>query len=53
MMILFQKQVHLGQGFEVMLERLYNERKDLLKMVGIDISLSELIKLYKNDRCER
>jgi 5-methylcytosine-specific restriction protein A len=39
------KQVHLGQGFEVILEKLYNERKDLLKMVGIDISLDKLIKL--------
>jgi 5-methylcytosine-specific restriction protein A len=46
------KQIHLGQGFEVMLEKLHNERKDLLKMVGIDISLDELIKLYKNDKCE-
>ncbi|NOW82959.1 5-methylcytosine-specific restriction protein A [Clostridium beijerinckii] len=44
------KQIHLGEGFEVMLEKLYNERKDLLKMVGIDISLDELIKLYKNDK---
>ena len=35
-----------------MLEKLHNERKDLLKMVGIDISLDELIKLYKNDKCE-
>ncbi len=34
-----------------MLEKLYNERKDLLKMVSIDISLDELIKLYKNDKC--
>jgi len=46
------KQIHLGQGFEGMLEKLYNEREDLLKMVGIDISLDELIKLYKNDKCE-
>jgi 5-methylcytosine-specific restriction protein A len=46
------KQIHLGQGFEVMLEKLYDERKDLLKKVGIDISLHDLIKLYKNDKCE-
>ncbi|HEY8890755.1 MAG TPA: HNH endonuclease [Clostridium sp.] len=46
------KQIHLGKGFGVMLEKLHNERKDLLKMVGIDISLDELIKLYKNDKCE-
>ncbi|MBL4933241.1 HNH endonuclease [Clostridium paridis] len=44
------KQIHLGQGFEVMLEKLYNERKDLLNMVGIDISLDNLIKLYKNEK---
>ena len=44
------KQIHLGQGFEVMLKKIHNERKDLLKMVGIDISLDELIKLYKNDK---
>ena len=35
-----------------MLEKLYNERKDLLKMAGIEISLDELIKLYKNDKYE-
>jgi len=46
------KQIHLGQGFEVMLEKLYNERKDLLKKVGIDISLVVLIKLYKNYKYE-
>ena len=28
---------------------LSNERKDLLKMVGIDIALDELIKLYKKE----
>jgi len=44
------KQIHLGQGFEVMLEKLYNERKDLLKMVGIEISLDDLIKLYKDNK---
>ena len=44
------KQIHLGQGFEVMLEKLHNERKDLLKVVAINISLNELIKLYKNDK---
>lgn len=45
------KQIHLGQGFEAMIEKLYNERKDLLKKVDIDISLNELIKLYKNNKC--
>lgn len=46
------KQIHLGQGFEVLIEKLYNNRKDLLNMVGIDISLDELIKLYGNDKLE-
>lgn len=46
------KQIHLGKGFEVMLEKLHNERRDLLTRVGIDISLDELIKLYKYDKCE-
>jgi 5-methylcytosine-specific restriction protein A len=46
------KQIHLGQGFEVMLEKLYDDRKDLLKKAGIDILLNDLIKLYKNDKCE-
>ncbi len=45
------KQIHLGQGFEAMIEKLYDERKDLLKKVDIDISLNELIKLYKNNKC--
>lgn len=36
---------------EVMLEKRYNERKDLLKMEGIGMSLEGLIKLYKNDKC--
>ncbi|GFZ30121.1 HNH endonuclease [Clostridium zeae] len=46
------KQIHLGQGFEVMLEKFYNERKDLLKKIGIEITLEELIKLYKNDKAQ-
>jgi 5-methylcytosine-specific restriction protein A len=25
------KQIHLGQGYEDMLEKIYNERKELLK----------------------
>lgn len=46
------KQIHMGKGFEMMLEKLYNERKDLLKMVGIDVSLDELIMLYRNEKGE-
>lgn len=37
------KQIHLGQGYEDMLEKIYNERKELLKKVDIDISLENLI----------
>jgi len=46
------RQIHLGQGFEIMLKKLYNERKNLLQLVGIDISLDELIRLYKNCKSE-
>ena len=41
------KQIHLGQGYEEMLEKIYNERKELLKQVAIDISLEDLIRYYK------
>ncbi|EFB3218809.1 TPA: HNH endonuclease [Escherichia coli] len=41
------KQIHLGQGYEDMLEKIYNERKELLKKVDIDISLENLISYYK------
>lgn len=46
------KQIHMGKGFEMILEKLYNERKNLLKMVGIDISLDELIMLYRNKKSD-
>lgn len=41
------KQIHLGQGFEDMLEKIYTEREGLLKKVGIDISLENLVLFYK------
>lgn len=41
------KQIHLGQGYEDMLEKIYTERKELLKKVGVDISLENLIHYYK------
>lgn len=44
------KQIHLGQGFEIMLEKMYGERKDLLTKVGIHISLNDLISLYKKEK---
>lgn len=43
------KQIHLGQGYEEMLEKIYNERKELLKQVAIDISLEDLIRYYKGE----
>ena len=41
------KQIHLGHGFEEMLTKIYTERIELLKKVGIDISLENLINFYK------
>ncbi|HCQ8454894.1 TPA: HNH endonuclease [Klebsiella oxytoca] len=41
------KQIHLGHGFEEMLKKIYIERIDVLKKVGIDISLENLINFYK------
>ncbi|MCX3149315.1 HNH endonuclease, partial [Citrobacter freundii] len=41
------KQIHLGQGYEDMLKEIYTARKRLLKKVGIDISLENLILYYK------
>lgn len=43
------KQIHLGHGFEGMLEALYNQRKDFLANAGIDIPLEDLISMYKGD----
>ena len=40
-------QIHYGQGAENLLEKLYNERKDHLKKVGIDITLDKLLSYYK------
>lgn len=41
------KQIHLGQGYEDMLKEIYTARRRLLKKVGIDISLENLILYYK------
>ncbi|QXB95978.1 HNH endonuclease signature motif containing protein [Aeromonas sp. FDAARGOS 1406] len=43
------KKIHLGQGFEDMLEKIYAEREGLLKTVDIDISIADLIQFYKNE----
>lgn len=40
-------QLHYGEGFEVLLETLYNERKDYLKNIGIEITFEELLEMYQ------
>lgn len=40
-------QVHYGSGFEILIERLYKERVDALKKAGIDITLDQLLEMYK------
>ena len=40
-------QLHYGKGFEFLLENLYNKRKEYLLSVNIDISLKELINMYR------
>ena len=39
--------IHYGQGAEELLKKLYSERRDALKSVGIDISLEQLLRYYK------
>uniref|UniRef100_UPI00190F7B16 HNH endonuclease n=1 Tax=Klebsiella pneumoniae TaxID=573 RepID=UPI00190F7B16 len=41
------KQIHLGNGFEDMLRKIYAERKYILKKAGIEILLEDLILFYK------
>lgn len=38
--------LHYGAYFEVVLMKLYNERKDMLKQVGLEISFEQLKKYY-------
>ena len=40
-------QIHYGQGAELIITELYNQRKDALKSEGIDISLEQLLTMYK------
>lgn len=40
-------QIHYGEDARELIEKLYEERKTLLKSVGIDISLKELIQMYE------
>lgn len=38
--------LHYGASFEVVLMKIYNERKDMLKQVGLEISFEQLKKYY-------
>jgi len=40
-------QIHYGQGVELIVAELYEQRKDALKSEGIDITLQQLISMYK------
>ncbi len=40
-------QLHYGRDYEVLLERLYNERKDLLERVKLHVTLERLKDMYK------
>lgn len=39
--------IHYGQGAEIIVTELYEQRKDALKSEGIDITLQQLISMYK------
>ena len=39
--------LHYGSDIETALKKLYNDRKELLKKSGIEISFEELLKYYK------
>ena len=39
-------QIHYGKDADVLLTKLYEERKDVLLSVGIDITLKELLAMY-------
>ena len=39
-------EIHYGKNYEQLIERLYERRKDLLRKVGIDISLEKLKEMY-------
>lgn len=40
-------QLHYGKDYEKLLEKLYNKRKSHLELVGIHITLKELIDMYR------
>lgn len=40
-------EIHYGKNFRILLEKLFELRKEMLKSVGIDISLEELLNMYR------
>ena len=42
-------QIHYGKDSNKLIEILYNDRKDFLKLVGLDITLEELLKMYETE----
>lgn len=40
--------IHYGQDADVLIEKLYNSRKERLQNAGINISLTDLKKMYRN-----
>ncbi|MBQ3704126.1 MAG: HNH endonuclease [Oscillospiraceae bacterium] len=40
-------QIHYGQGADELLRKLFSERQEALKSVGIDITLDQLLKYYQ------
>jgi len=39
-------QLHYGKGTEILLKKLYDDRKEILLKVGIEISFEELVAMY-------
>lgn len=40
-------QLHYGEGAELLIKKLYDKRKDELKLAGIDVTEEKLIEMYK------
>ena len=39
--------IHYGRDYEQIIRKLYTERAELLKSVGIEISVEALVRMYK------
>ncbi len=39
--------IHYGQGADVLIKKLFNDRQEALHQVGIDITLEQLLEYYK------